>query len=63
MPPCKDFVAEFSNALTSTRVPKRRSKTACTVVSMADADSIVAGRAQEIEELVAALVVLPDEAI
>ncbi|RXN23733.1 extracellular calcium-sensing receptor-like protein [Labeo rohita] len=63
MPPCKDFVAEFASALTGSNVPKRRSKTARTPASMAEADSIGVGRAPEIEQPVAALVVSPDEAL
>ncbi|RXN04552.1 extracellular calcium-sensing receptor-like protein [Labeo rohita] len=63
MPPCKDFVAEFSNALTGAGPPKRRSKIARTLASMAEADSIGMGRAPEIEQPVAALVVSPDEAL
>ncbi len=62
MPPCKDFVAEFSNSLIGSSTPKRQSKTARTLASMADADSIGVGRAPEIEQPVAALVVSPDEA-
>ncbi|RXN19680.1 hypothetical protein ROHU_025553 [Labeo rohita] len=46
MQPCKDFVAEFSNALTGSGLPKRRSKIALTLASMAEADSIGMGRAQ-----------------
>lgn len=63
MPPCKDFVAEFSNALTGSGPPKRRSKIARTLASMAEADAIGVGRAPEIEQPVAALVVSPDEAL
>lgn len=63
MPPCKDFVAEFSNALTGSNVSRRRSKTARTLASMAEADSIGVGHAPEIEQPVAALVVSPDEAL
>ncbi|KAL1279564.1 hypothetical protein QQF64_026237 [Cirrhinus molitorella] len=63
MPPCKDFVAESSSALTGSSVSKRRSKTAHTFASMAEADFIGVGRAPEIEQPVAALVVSPDEAV
>ncbi len=63
MPPCKDFVAEFSNALTGAGVPKRQSRTARTLASMADADTFDAVRAPEIEQLVATLVVSLDEAL
>lgn len=63
MPPCKDFVAEFSNALKGAGVPKRRSRTACTLASMADEDTIGLGRAPEIEQPFAALVVSLDEAL
>ncbi len=62
MPQCKDFVTEFSSALSS-NVPRRRSKSARTLASMAEADSIGVGRAPEIEQPVAALVVSPDEAL
>lgn len=62
MLPCKDFVAEFSNSLIGSSTPKRQSKTTRTLASMADADSIGVGRAPEIEQPVAALVVSPDEA-
>ncbi|KAI7790197.1 hypothetical protein IRJ41_004552 [Triplophysa rosa] len=60
MPPCKDFVAEFSTSLTGSNVSKRRSKAARTLASMADADAIGVGRAPELEQPVAALVVSPD---
>lgn len=63
MPPCKDFVAEFSSTLIGTNASKRQSKTARTLASMAVADSIGVGRAPEIEQSVAALVVLPDKAL
>ncbi len=49
MPPCKDFVAEFSNALMGAGVPKRRSRTARTLASMADAYTIGAVHAPKIE--------------
>ncbi|KAL1268254.1 hypothetical protein QQF64_033617 [Cirrhinus molitorella] len=61
MPPCKDFVTEFSNALTGSGPPKQCSKIARTLASMAEANSIGMGRALEIEQPVAALVVSPDE--
>ncbi len=57
MPPCKDFVTEFSNALTGAGVPKWRSRTARTLASMVNADTIGASHAPEIEQPVAALVV------
>ncbi len=63
MPPCKDFVAEFSNALTGAGVPKRRSRTARSLASMVDAYTIGAVHAPKIEQPVAALVVSPDEAL
>ncbi len=52
MPPCKDFMAEFSNALIGARVPKRRSSTAHTLAPMVNAHTIGAGRAPEIERYV-----------
>ncbi len=61
MPQCKDFVTEFSSALTSSNAPRRRSKSARTLASMAEAESIGVGRAPE--QPVAALVVSPDEAL
>ncbi len=63
MPQCKDFVTEFSSALTSSNAPRRRSKSARTLDSMAEANSIGVARAPEIEQPVAALVVSPDEAL
>lgn len=63
MPPCKDFVAEFSNSLTGSSTPKRQSKAARTLASMVEADSIEVGRAPEIEQPVTALVVSLDEAL
>ncbi|KAL0150342.1 hypothetical protein M9458_054344, partial [Cirrhinus mrigala] len=62
MPPCKDFVAEFSNTVTGSG-PKWRSKIAQTLAYMAEADSIGMGHAPEIEQPVAALVVSPEEAL
>lgn len=38
---CVNFMSEFSSALAGSNVPRRRSKTACTLVSMAEADSIM----------------------
>lgn len=63
MPACKDFMAEFSNALKGPGMAKRRSKTARTLASMAEAESIGVRSVPEIEQPVAALVVSPDEAL
>lgn len=40
MPPCQNFMTEFSNALAGSIVPRRRSKTTRALASMAEADSI-----------------------
>ncbi len=63
MPACKDFMAEFSNALKGPGMAKRQSKTARTLASMAEAESIGVRSVPEIEQPVAALVVSPDEAL
>ncbi|KAI7792751.1 hypothetical protein IRJ41_019137 [Triplophysa rosa] len=63
MPPCNDFVAEFSNALTGSGAFKRHPKTARILASMAEADYIGFGRTPEVEQPVAALVVSTDEAL
>ncbi|KAI7813915.1 hypothetical protein IRJ41_004328 [Triplophysa rosa] len=63
MPPCNDFVAEFSNALTASGANRRRPKTARILASMAEADFIGVGRTPEVEQPVAALVVSTDEAL
>ncbi|KAI7807853.1 hypothetical protein IRJ41_011482 [Triplophysa rosa] len=63
MPPCNDFVAEFSNALTASGANRLRPKTARILASMAEADSIGVGRTPEVEQPVAALVVSTDEAL
>ncbi|KAI7805569.1 putative disrupted in schizophrenia 1 protein-like [Triplophysa rosa] len=63
MPPCNDFVAEFSNALTASAANRRCPITARILPSMAEADSIGVGRTPEVEQPVAALVVSTDEAL
>lgn len=63
MPQCKDFVTEFSNALSGSGPHKRYSKIARTLASMTEADSIGVSHAPEIEQPAAALVVSPDEAL
>lgn len=59
--PCKEFLAEFSNALMRSSAPNQRSKTAQTLASMSDADIIGLSHAPEIKHPVAAQVVSPGE--
>ncbi|ROI65367.1 Aerolysin-like protein [Anabarilius grahami] len=56
MPSCKDFIAEFSSALKGPVMAQRHSKTACSLASMAEAESIGVRGVPEVKQPIAALI-------